>query len=136
MTPSELRDEEASERINEAMPAVKTLRPTRVEQLLDDAREAAHIANDKGLGPDEEAIVARVATPIPRWIPVAERLPEADVQVLAWNGETVERVTFFRSSMGDHYWMASNGYYLGCTHWQPLPSPPEVSSDLKSQVGT
>lgn len=48
-----------------------------------------------------------------RWVPVTERLPEGDVEVLASSayGERVMRG-------------ASNFRHLGVTHWMPLPKGP------------
>lgn len=57
------------------------------------------------------------------WIPVSERLPEPDRDVLAIAaGEVL--IAFLPS--GDDYWcdLCDNQYH-NVTHWMPLPQPPE-----------
>ena len=56
------------------------------------------------------------------WIPVAERMPEDGVVVLAWQGK---RVVFGYARDGDwidtlYGWVIPNGP----SHWMPLPQPP------------
>lgn len=61
-----------------------------------------------------------------KWIKCSERMPEADVSVLAlWNGGI--QVLFVHSSTG----LWDDGDFWSCidhdevTHWMPLPQPPE-----------
>jgi hypothetical protein len=66
-----------------------------------------------------------------KWIPVSERLPDPDVQVLVWHRRDSNAFEFigldFTSSYGD----PENGCWFHTergdkiTHWMPLPSPPE-----------
>lgn len=63
-----------------------------------------------------------------RWIPVTERLPEADVAVLArcfyheiW-GTLVCRMS--KSNVRKWYTNVS-GQWVQVTHWMPLPQPPK-----------
>lgn len=77
----------------------------------------------KTLTPTEFAEIERL---LPRWIPVAERLPEADTYVLAWNAEMGE-VELAKVDAVDGFFSrdcpgAKQGDF---THWQPLPEPPE-----------
>jgi len=43
-----------------------------------------------------------------RWIPVSERLPKHDEMVLGFKNGKV-----------------TTGFFLGASHWQPLPQPPK-----------
>lgn len=56
-----------------------------------------------------------------RWRPVAEGLPEDNVNVLVWDGERACKA--FRR----HGSWLGDGLYLSrkITHWRPLPDPPE-----------
>ena len=59
-----------------------------------------------------------------RWIPVSERLPEKDKNVLVTDNEVSEvYITFY---MGDGLWCCDDGVYEHrITHWKPLPKAPE-----------
>lgn len=72
-----------------------------------------------------------------RWIPVTERLPEKNANVLVWIPTAAEK-TFIASVDEGGMWFSSDpaadGYSLGehgaPTHWMPLPpcpSPPKES---------
>lgn len=52
------------------------------------------------------------------WISCAERLPENDDYVLAFERGRIG-ISYYRNAVGG--W---GGKDLYCTHWQPLPSPP------------
>ena len=56
-----------------------------------------------------------------RWRPIAEGLPEDNVNVLVWDGERACKA--FRR----HDSWLGDGLYLSrkITHWRPLPDPPE-----------
>lgn len=60
----------------------------------------------------------------PRWIPVTERLPEPDTNVLVKSGSFVS-VWSLRED--DVYWEDEYSYFhdmCEVTHWMPLPSAP------------
>ena len=69
-----------------------------------------------------------------RWIPVEERLPEPDKQVLAivsgrWENITFDRAYELMSWSSDEGWIMEAWPELEdpeVTHWKPLPEPPEV----------
>ena len=56
-----------------------------------------------------------------RWRPIAEGLPEDNLNVLVWDGERACKA--FRR----HGSWLGDGLYLSrkITHWRPLPDPPE-----------
>ena len=63
-----------------------------------------------------------------RWIPVAERLPERDVQVLGWYKDN----PFSRYRPGVVAWngngwvfVYAHRYVTNVTHWMPLPDATE-----------
>lgn len=78
----------------------------------------------------------------PRWIPVTERLPERNTEVLVyaignadgfWGKHVIaiaERFLFriFPSSEGEEEWSSPWQYFhtdYKITHWRPLPEPPK-----------
>lgn len=62
------------------------------------------------------------------WIPVTERLPENDNEVLTASGQTVQ-ILFYDHDDADWYTVDSDiSVHLFCdnvTHWMPLPEPPK-----------
>lgn len=59
------------------------------------------------------------------WVPVSERTPRVDEDVLTFGKDGV------RVAMWDpvEYWFTPTGYALrGVTHWMPLPAPPTGSA--------
>jgi hypothetical protein len=73
---------------------------------------------------------------VPRWIPVSERLPEHDANVLAvWHDGERRRVSELlfvdysepgEPSHPEWVWEVQRIPHSLVTHWMPLPEPPEV----------
>jgi hypothetical protein len=59
-----------------------------------------------------------------RWIPVGERLPEIDRDVLLTDGEEVVQA-WLDEDDGWQVWHTSQNW-RGARAWMPLPEPPEV----------
>lgn len=59
-----------------------------------------------------------------RWIPVSERLPEANQYVLVFDAKKNISVDFLTTSgnVEKYFWLCNHPV----THWMPLPEPPEV----------
>ena len=64
-----------------------------------------------------------------RWIPVTERLPERDVQVLGWykdNPFSQYRPEVVAWNGNGWVFVYAHRYVTNVTHWMPLPGAPEV----------
>ena len=62
-----------------------------------------------------------------RWIPVSERLPELDQDVLAIVEGDIVTGHFYQQWDGEIYFSSDDeGAMMVATHWMPLPNPPEV----------
>ncbi len=59
---------------------------------------------------------------VPKWIPVTERLPDADGFTLIFTAHGNPGVCYFTSG-----WWGGYGKD-GITHWMPLPEPPKEES--------
>ena len=70
---------------------------------------------------------------IQKWIPVTERLPEADIRVLVWIGENdhgfppidtdrVHDYSYLEERLRGKRWVRWDG---NITHWMPLPEAPK-----------
>ena len=63
-----------------------------------------------------------------RWIPVTERLPERDVQVLGWykdNPFSQYRPEVVAWNGNGWVFVYAHRYVANVTHWMPLPKAPE-----------
>lgn len=89
---------------------------------------------DTGLEPEEileqGSKGVEIDTVKPGWIPVTERLPENDNEVLTANRQTVQ-ILFYDHDDADWYTVDSdNSVHLFCdnvTHWMPLPPAAETA---------
>jgi hypothetical protein len=66
-----------------------------------------------------------------RWIPVGERLPEEDQEVLVWNGggqclKPWQGHVLCEYRNGEWRESQESDLYPGITHWMKLPEPPEM----------
>ena len=64
-----------------------------------------------------------------RWIPVTERLPERDVQVLGWykdNPFSQYRPEVVAWNGNGWVFVYAHRYVTNVSHWMPLPGAPEV----------
>lgn len=88
------------------------------ENLLDKAAEAIERLTTENAALREK----------PRWIPVAERLPERDVQVLGWykdNPFSQYRPGVVAWNGNGWVFVYAHRYVTNVTHWMPLPDAPE-----------
>lgn len=70
---------------------------------------------------------------IPQWIPVTERLPEPNTEVLIFSGGFVdiggcEKFYDFDSDEVVRWYVKEVGFSAEVTHWMPLPKPPKEVS--------
>lgn len=70
---------------------------------------------------------------VQEWIPVEERLPEAegDYLVASHNGKVDASLFFPEKELSSSYAREAVFCYPGVTHWMPLPEPPgkDVTAD-------
>lgn len=55
-----------------------------------------------------------------QWIPVTERLPERDQEVIVFSGDYLEPKVF-----AYHFWGEKFSSWKGITHWMPMPEIPK-----------
>ena len=86
---------------------------------------------DRGLDRAQRAILdapaADVAT-VRQWIPVAERLPEKNKEVVGWYKDNpFSPFRYGIVSWNGHGWVFTYAqrYVDAVTYWMPLPEPPE-----------
>ena len=88
------------------------------ENLLDKAAEAIERLTAENAALREKQ----------RWIPVAERMPERDVQVLGWykdNPFSQYRPGVVAWNGNGWVFVYAHRYVTNVTHWMPLPEAPE-----------
>lgn len=66
-----------------------------------------------------------------RWIPVSERLPEVEVNVLAavYDASNSSVSMQILKHHGEGKWFFWDTCYYVVTHWMPLPEPPEDNNN-------
>ncbi len=77
--------------------------------------------------------IAAACELMPRWIPVGERLPEEEQEVLVWNGggqclKPWQGHVLCEYRNGEWRESQESDLYPGITHWMPLPAPPASPS--------
>lgn len=88
------------------------------ENLLDKAAEAIERLTAENAALREKQ----------RWIPVTERMPERDVQVLGWykdNPFSQYRPEVVAWNGNGWVFVYAHRYVTNVTHWMPLPKAPE-----------
>jgi len=58
-----------------------------------------------------------------QWISVKDRLPEEDVDVIAYNCNYQQIAAY--TTNPTKYWYTISGSTISPTHWMPLPEPPK-----------
>ena len=109
---------------------------TMLKQAADAIEELSLIAesNERSAAMWAET-AGKAVEQIPRWIPVTERLPEEDCQVLAYYGfdhgdgylgmTFIQVLDYYARDPAPHFqYEGLNG--MRVSHWLPLPEPPEV----------
>ena len=97
------------------------------EKLIELLREvqyqgnAVHGYHDKYIQNGELAdyLIANGVT-VQKWIPVSERLPEKEMEVIVYTGNILKPSVFCY-----HFWTADLLSWQSVTHWMPLPEPPK-----------
>ena len=69
----------------------------------------------------QKLIVNAPTIEVPRWIPVSERLPEANVYALVCTPSGVYK----SRHCGNGAWQSAGGRWRSVTHWMPLPDAPK-----------
>jgi len=77
--------------------------------------------------------IAAACELMPKWIPVTERLPEEEQEVLVWNGggqclKPWQGHVLCEYRNGEWRESQESDLYPGITHWMPLPEPPASPS--------
>lgn len=65
--------------------------------------------------------------PVQKWISAEDRLPEADVAVLArcFYHESWRTLVCYMSKRNVEWYTNVSGQWVQVTHWMPLPQPPK-----------
>jgi Protein of unknown function (DUF551) len=60
------------------------------------------------------------------WINIEERMPPAEQEILATDGEKIEKVYIYLDPPNPIRWYNYMEWteWVGVTHWMPLPIPP------------
>lgn len=120
------------------------MREKLIELTINAFNEANHTCGSTGCidcaaftYPDhgcEGALIANIlianGVTIQKWIPVTERLPKEDTDVLCYRGNHIGDLMDVYTYKGDDEWddTYGNRQYTedeGITHWMPLPQPPK-----------
>jgi len=62
-----------------------------------------------------------------RWIPVSERLPKMNIEVITWDGDEIISDRLWEPD-GGKIGFSLTGAGREVTHWMPLPAPPQEQS--------
>lgn len=87
---------------------------------IEDAAGRALVRNIRQKEADN--LLALLNSPPSLWIPVSERLPENETQVLARSPQGNLRTAYFAD--GIWHWHTQLNIHGAATHWMPLPAPP------------
>ena len=103
------------------------LRPDKDPAAVEAIRAYARATDNETLAEDIYNWVGK-GEPVQEWISVDDRLPEADVAVLArcFYHESWRTLVCYTSKRNAGEWYISAvGQWVQVTHWMPLPQPPK-----------
>ena len=94
------------------------------------SEDAVSYVNSEDAGTLKAAIEALEKQEADRWIPVTERLPELNEEVLVTNGDGVVYHAEYQSNFIDEFWnelafvaVVNSATIYGVKAWRPLPEP-------------
>ena len=100
--------------------------PTIEERSLEIARKSLELGRKVG------KLEGKLERQQSAWIPVTERLPERDKEVIVTDIETID--TYQSRYVGNGYWECDNGTLKNrIIAWMPLPEPYEVGGEQDEQ---
>ena len=105
------------------------------EEIFDGLKKAIREMEERNIGltqPSWEAILLAAAYLEGKhnWIPVEERLPKENEEVLAYNAENEEVIACDYHHKMFHCWPETFGKSI--THWMPMPQPPRKEANNDS----
>lgn len=95
------------------------------EKLVELIHDFAEYLDRRGAEYLADHLLANGVT-VQEWIPVSERLPEKNEDVLAYSNKNGGYMFFGYRGYISGAWMEGGGLHIGdVTHWMPMPTPPK-----------